>query len=335
MPVDKPYAHLVRLLRLAATESGASAFAVTSPSDEEWRMTYRLASKHAVVGVAWDGVERLQAEAPEVLRSMPADLMGKWFADVQTIEAANSRMAKQNEQVQALLKTGGFDSHILKGALLAAYYPQPVHRQAADIDLWVIPSQANHGLLKTCREKLLAYLKSRDIAVTAVVYHHIETMIDGADVELHVTPTWLCNPVHNRRLQRLFVQADEFTPELQEAYALLHAFRHIYHDGLALRHVLDYYLVCRHNRKMSITSPQALYGQLGLTRFARTMDELSAYLFDNPDAEPISSPAQHLLAAVPQRKVSRRAKWDYPSETLCVLPWRTIHYLWRKAHHYL
>lgn len=335
MPIDKPFAYLVRLLRLAVTESGASAFAAAPPSTEEWWETYRLAGKHAVVGVAWDGVERLQAEAPELLRSMPADLMGKWFADVQTIEAANMRMAKRAEQVQAMLKTGGFDSHILKGASLAAYYPQPAHRQAADIDLWVMPSRANHGSLKTCREKLLAYLKGRDVAVTAVVYHHIETVIDGTDVELHVTPTWQCNPVRNHRLQRLFAQADELTPELQEVYAILHAFRHIYHDGLALRHVLDYYLVCRHNRKMSITSPQALYRQLGLIRFARTMDELSAYLFDNPAAESPSAPARHLLAALPQRMVSRRAQWDYPSETLCVLPWRTIHYHWRKAHHYL
>ena len=335
MPIDKPFAYLVRLLRLAATESGALAFAAAPPSAEEWRATYRLALRHAVPGVAWDGVERLQAEAPEALRDMPADLMGKWFADVQTIEAANSRMAKQAEQVQALLKTGGFDAQILKGASLAAYYQQPAHRQAADIDLWVSPTQANHGSLKTCRERLLAYLKSRDIAVTAVVYHHIETMIDGADVELHVTPTWLCNPVHNRRLQRLFAQADELTPELQEVYALLHAFRHIYHDGLALRHVLDYYLVCRHNRKMSITSPLALYGQLGLTRFALTMDELSAYLFDNPATESLSAPVQHLLAALPQRRASRRVQWDYPSETLFNLPWRIVHHVWRKAHHYL
>ena len=196
-------------------------------------------------------------------------------------------------------------------------------------------TQAHHGSLKTCREKLLAYLKSRDIAVTAVVYHHIETIIDGTDVELHVTPTWLCNPVHNRRLQRLLAQADELTPELQEVYALLHAFRHIYHDGLALRHVLDYYLICRHNRKMSITSPQVLYGQLGLTRFARTMDVLSAYLFDNQDTESLAAPVQHLLAALPQRRVSRRAQWDCPSETLFNLPWRIVHHVWRKAHYYL
>ena len=329
---DRAFAYLVYLLRLGL---GISHAANKPISPDEWRAVFRIATRHAVLGVAWDGVERLQAEAPEALRSMPADLMGKWFADVQTIEAANSLMAKQTEYVQTLLKTGGFDSHILKGASQAAYYPQPAHRQAADIDLWVMLTQAHHGSLKTCREKLLAYLKSRDIAVTAVVYHHIETMIDGTDVELHVTPTWLCNPVHNRRLQRLLAQADELTPDLQEVYALLHAFRHIYHDGLALRHVLDYYLICRHNRKMSITSPQALYGQLGLTSFARTMDVLSAYLFDNQNAECLAAPAQHLLAALPQRRVSRRVQWDYPSETLFNLPWRIVHHVWRKAHHYL
>lgn len=329
---DRAFAYLIYLLRLALGEElGRPGLIIP----DDWREVYRMAQRHAVIGVAWDGVERMQAEAPDMLGSMPADLMGKWFADVQTIAAANSRMAKQTERVQANLQAGGFDSQILKGASLAAYYPKPAQRQAADIDLWVSPTQANHGSLKTCREALLAYLKSRNISETAVVYHHIETTINGTEVELHVAPTWLCNPWHNRRLQQLFSQAGGLSPELQELYTLLHAFRHIYHDGLALRHVLDYYLVCLHNHKAGIQVPEALYRQLGLTCFARTMNELSGYLFGRQNAERLSGNARHLLAALPQRQVARRVQWDYPAETLCVLPWRTIHYLWRKANNYL
>ena len=324
--------YLLELLRLAADERTAR---LEPLAPAEWREVYRLAAKHAVIGVAWDGVEQLQAQKPETLQSMPGDLMGKWFADVQTIQTANGRMTKQASDVQELLSAGGFDSEILKGAALAAYYPNPAHRQAADIDLWVSPTQANHGSLKTCREALLAYLKSCNISVTAVVYHHIETTINGMDVELHVTPTWLCNPFYNRRLQQLFAQSHQLSPELQELYALLHAFRHIYHDGLALRHMMDYDLVCRHNRHAAIQAPEALYRQLGLTCFARTMNELSGYLFAPQNADLLSGNARHLLAALPQRQVARRVQWDYPAETLCVLPWRTIHYLWRKANNYL
>lgn len=330
---DRAFAYLIYLLRLALGEElGRPGLIIP----DDWREVYRMAQRHAVIGVAWDGVERMQAEAPDMLGSMPADLMGKWFADVQTIAAANSRMAKQTERVQANLQAGGFDSQILKGASLAAYYPKPAQRQAADIDLWVSPTQANQKSLKAQRQTLMDYLRQQpDITVGEVVYHHIETTINGTEVELHVTPTWLCNPIHNRRLQQLFSQAGGLSPELQELYTLLHAFRHIYHDGLALRHVLDYYLVCLHNHKAGIQVPEAFYRQLGLTCFARTMNELSGYLFGPQNADLLSGNARHLLAALPQRQVARRVQWDYPAETLCVLPWRTIHYLWRKANNYL
>lgn len=334
MQSDRAYTFLLALLRLALGVGKQSVSLALSP--DEWRDVYRMAAKHAVIAIAWDGVEQLQQHTPQMLQSMPADLMGKWFADVHAIEAANSRMAKHTAQVQKLMSDGGFDSLVLKGATLAAYYPKPEHRQAADIDLWLLPREANQKSLKAQRQALKDYLRQQpEITVGEVVYHHIETIANGTEVELHVTPTWLCNPIHNRRLQQLFSQAGGLSPELQELYALLHAFRHIYHDGLALRHVMDYYLVCRHNRHAGIQAPDALYRQLGLTCFARTMNELSGYLFGRQNAERLSGNARHLLAALPQRQVARRVQWDYPAETLCVLPWRTIHYLWRKANNYL
>ena len=292
-----------------------------------------MAKKHAVLGIAWDGVEQLQVQSPEAIHSLPADLMGKWFADAQAIAAANARMASQAAEVQAMLQQGGFESLILKGASLAAYYPHPAHRQASDIDLWVLPKQAGQSLADH-RRALFAFLQRQDITIDAVVYHHIETTIRGTDVEMHITPTWLCNPCHNRRLQQLFARIGQLTPEEQELYCLLHAFRHIYHDGLALRHVLDYHLVSRHNRETNIPAPEALYCQLGLRRFARVMDELSAHLFAPQTSGRLSAPAQHMLAALPERRTSRRARWDYPAETLCVLLWRCVHYLWRRWNNY-
>lgn len=306
-----------------------------APTTEDWRDIYRLAKKHAVLAIAWDGVEHMQQQAPEVLCALPADLMGKWFADVHSIEAANIRLAKQTNRVQELLSAGGYNSLLLKGASLAAYYPAPEHRQSADIDLWV-PSDTN-GSLHTHRLALHDYLRQQtDISVGEIVYHHIETMISGTEVEFHVTPTWLCNPVHNCRLQQIFSQADLLTPELQELYTLLHAFRHIYHDGLTLRHMLDYWLVCKHNRTARIPAPADSYNQIGLSAFANAMDEVTCRLF-NPEqatSQPLSPRAVHLLSVLPERHLSSKLRWDYPAETLCALPWRTMHYLWRKWHHY-
>lgn len=335
--MDTSWAYLLYLLRLAlGTESEPVNAQPLSP--DEWREVYRLAAKHAVIAVAWSGVEHLQVSASDALTALPADLLGKWFADVQAIHAANIRMAKQAAQLQARLKDSGFCSQILKGASLATFYPEPARRQSADIDLWILPSQdAKNASLATQRKALLAYLRQQpDIAIGEIVYHHIETEINGTEVEFHVTPTWLCNPVHNRRLQQAFAHAGQLTPELQELYTLLHAFRHIYHDGIALRHLLDYYLVCRHNRSIGVQAPQILYSRLALSSFARTLDEITEHYFGNPlSAAPLSPHARHIVQAPPERQVSRTIRHDYLSESLFNLPWRTVHYLWRKKNHYV
>ena len=298
---------------------------------------YRLAAKHAVVALAWDGVEQLQQRSPQALQSMPADLMGKWFADVRTVETANRQMSGLAAQVQKLLNDGGFDSCLLKGASLAQYYPKPEHRQSADIDLWVLPHGNEPLRLTAFRQQLLTFLYCQpQITVGEVVYHHIETMIDGTEVEFHITPTWLCNPWHNRRLQQLFCGSRSLTPELQELYTLMHAFRHIWHDGIALRHLLDYCLVCHKNRQQGIPAPAVLYRQLGLNTFAQAMDELVACcLHPQDDIEQISLRAMHILQALPERQVSGVVCRDYPQEHLFNLPWRTAHYLWRKRNNYL
>ena len=330
------WTYLLELLRLVLCEQAAK---LEPLAPAEWREVYRLAAKHAVIGIAWDGVEQLQARSPEALQSMPGDLMGKWFADAQTIQTANSRMAKQAADVQELLRTGGFDSEILKGAALAAYYPKPAHRQAADIDLWVLPRLTANGKpqsLAEYRKSLLVYLRQQpDVTIGEVVYHHIETMMGGTEVECHITPTWLCNPKNNRRLQRMFTQAGQLTPELQELYTLLHAFRHVYHDGIALRHVMDYYLVSRHNRQSGVPVPTKLYTRLGITGFAQAMDEVAVAILAQGEQPQLPKHAEHILEALPERHVSCAVQWDYPQESLYNLPWRGIHYIWRKINHYV
>ena len=330
---DKAFAYLVYLLRLGI---GVPSTSLQPVSAEEWRIVYSLAAKHAVLGIAWDGVEHLQSQSPQSLQSFPADLMGKWFADVQTIESANRRMAKQASQLQSFLQEGEFDAYILKGVSLADYYPKPEHRQSADIDLWVLPKHNSQAPLSVHRKALLQFLKSREVPVGSVVYHHIEAQFfRDTEVELHVTPTWLCNPAHNSRLQQLFAQARQLTPEMQALYALLHAFRHIYHDGLALRHLADYYLVREANRQRGLSNIQQTR-QIGMSSFAASMDQVADYLLAEHPCEihRLSPRARHILKELPARQISRRIKWDYPAETLFVLPWRAVHYLWRKCHGY-
>ena len=338
--MSKSFNLLAYLLRLAIADSGGQYVSqLKNPgllSVEDWYEAYHLAVKHAVIALAWEGVVRIQAEDPLCLQNLPAELMGKWFADVQTIETENLHLEHRVAQLQVFLQKGGFASELLKGASFAAYYPNPAHRQSSDIDMWVLPK---HGQkLSEHRHALIAYLLERDIPIGEVVYHHIDAKVfDDTNTELHVSPTWLYSPIRNIRLQKLFAQVRQLSPDLQELYALLHAFRHIYHDGIALRHVLDYYLISSHNRQNGIASPEMLYKQLGLKSFAQTMNEVAGFCFgghvaDTTSGEPLSLPARHLIQVLPYRNVTCAVLCDYKQETLCSLPWRAVHFLWRRWH---
>ena len=336
MLTDRSFAYLCALLRLAVDASCKHIHGQIL-TQEEWRKVYHLSQKHAVTGVAWEGVECMQQHSPEQVQSLPPDLLGKWFADTQTIRSANRCMAEQAANVLRILRAGGFDAQIIKGSELAAFYPEPSLRLAADIDVWVLPNANIGNNPSDLRRALLAYLQQQpDIQIGEVVYHHIETTFYGTEVELHITPTWLYNPLYNSRLQQTFARERHLSPELLELYTLLHAFRHLYHDGLALRHVLDYYLVAAANRKAGVPVPDTMYEQLGLSSFARAIGEVTAYCLGGcaDDESTMCAKARHILAALPQRRVSKTIHRDYPQETFFRFPWRTVHHMWRKVNRY-
>ena len=327
------------------------------PDRDLWRHIYQLAKQQAVAALVWDGVAHAQTIATDWVRNIPADVLGHLFADTQIIESANIRKREQTKQIQSFLQQYGYQSVVLKGTSLAAFYPNHLHRQSADIDLWILPqivaSTEARCDLSEHRKQLISFLNSNQIPVDKVVYHHIEThlphIIQSSAtpvVELHVTPSWLCNPFHNARLQKYFSQfakqmshnsSIEMPREMLEVYTLLHAFRHFFFGGLQLRHILDYFLVRRSNRNAGVKEDKTILNELGLIRFASAMDELSDWCFamhpaatDSPKRIELTPKAKHLLEIISNKNAQGKYHWDYPSETMFFYPWRYVHYLWRK-----
>ena len=68
------------------------------------------------------------------------------------------------------------------------------YRTPGDIDIWL------HGE----RKDILNYVR-RHVPDCKPVYHHVDfPVVDGLDIEVHFTPSWMNSPVTNRRLQRFF-----------------------------------------------------------------------------------------------------------------------------------
>lgn len=237
------------------------------PTVSEWNEILLQAERQTLIGIAFCGVERLPQE-----QRPPKELIYKLFSHSAWVERQNEKKNHICTEIQKWFWKNGFPSCILKGQGLAQYYDQPLRRQSGDIDIWV------EGGWK----KVLKFVYSFGVKRKAV-YHHVDFgRIDGVNIEVHFTPSWMYNPFKNYYLQKWFKSKEEqqFThkPKIQTnkhktdsnntstrvklehsknhsiqlvcptddfntVYLLLHMYRHIFDDGLGLRQLLDYYVL--------------------------------------------------------------------------------------------
>ena len=258
-----------------------------TPSPEEWDELYTLAQRQTLVGIAFRGVEQLPGE-----QRPPKRLLMQWYMATERIKALNADLDRKALAVANRFLEEGFSGMVLKGQGVAKLYQVSQidngqwtmdndhpdgkfsikeYRTPGDIDIW----------LQGSREEVLDYVR-RHVPDCKPVYHHVDfPVVDGLDIEVHFTPSWMNSPVTNRRLQRwlkgygLTVNGEEvrinrakgtsssseatinrstaaFThytelpaPSLafNRVYILVHIYRHLFHEGIGLRQLLDYYFV--------------------------------------------------------------------------------------------
>ncbi len=228
-----------------------------TPTEEEWRELFALARKQAMVGIAFRGVQLL----PEEQRP-PKSLLMQWYMMTERIKAMNADLDRKALAVANQFLHDGFPGIVLKGQGIAQLYRvEPDNRQRTsdvnpqcsmkgyrtpgDIDIW----------LQGERKDILSYVRQH-VPHCKPVYHHVDfPVIDGLDIEVHFTPTWMNSPVTNRRLQKFFRSfnfhlSSSNYPELpapslsfNRVYILVHIYRHLFAEGIGLRQLLDYHFV--------------------------------------------------------------------------------------------
>ena len=256
--------------------------ALTSrPTDEEWEFLYRECEKHALLGIAFCGVERLPKE-----QFPPFDVDAEWVHDAQVAKERNKRLNAECEALTRHLERDGFGSCILKGQSNQVNFPEHLrdYRTAGDIDVWVMPKGEEGISLRKRRRSVMKYVSSK-VGNQRVIYHHVDFPIMDTEVEIHFTPSWMKNPFHNHRMQKYFerewnnIEKTDYgfyipSASLNVVYQLTHIFRHLFNEGIGLRQIVDYYFVLRRfederleGRVERLETLETL-SRLGLKRFA-------------------------------------------------------------------
>lgn len=225
------------------------------PSSEEWEALYCEARRQSVLGVCLEALQRDEGQWAE-RNGMPIDLKLRWIAKGEKIVDENKKLDQQCQQLCEKLHSSHRPCCILKGQGVARFYPHPQWRQSGDIDVWV-PDD---------RDELVKMTRRVTGKHEEVTYHHTDFRVfPDTPVELHFTPSWMCRPVYNRRLQRWFadkattecdwsrIDKDQTsgvpfpisTLEFNVLFILVHIFRHVLDEGIGMRQIIDYYYVLK------------------------------------------------------------------------------------------
>ena len=218
-----------------------------------WQELYSFASKQALLGLCFEGIERLGKEYPEELKRNPIgrELLMNWMGKAQQIRRQNMKVNAVAGKLFSMLREDGFRCCILKGQGNALMYPNSYSRTPGDIDVWINAS----------RERIMEYARKKFELGDDIRLQHLETSLDGVPVELHFFPCSMNNPIYHARLQKWFKRNADLqcshivslpdgtgdmaipTSAFNVVYQLTHLYHHFFDEGIGMRQIIDYYYV--------------------------------------------------------------------------------------------
>ena len=218
-----------------------------------WHELYSFASKQALLGLCFEGIERLGEEYPEELKRNPIgrELLMTWMGKAQQIRRQNMKVNAVASKLFSMLREDGMRCCVLKGQGNALMYPNPYSRTPGDIDVWIDAS----------RERIMEYASKKFELGDDIRLQHLETSLDGVPVELHFFPCSMNNILYHARLQKWFrrnadLQCSHIVGLPDEAgdiaipttafnviYQLTHLYHHFFDEGIGMRQIIDYFLV--------------------------------------------------------------------------------------------
>lgn len=246
-----------------------------------WSAFCEFAKKQTLMGVVFDGVQRLKKDV-----APPLPLLMSWFGVSQKIGQRNNVLNEATVAIYRKVVDAGYPCCILKGQGNAVLYPNPSARTPGDVDVWVDASR------EEIRSLAHMLAKGNNGHVDDESLNHIGLTVNGVTVELHSTPGFMASFVYNRRLQTWLRQnvgaqcrnmvalpdgAGEVavpTGAFNTVYQLYHLYHHYFYEGVGLRQVVDYYFVLVKNEERRVKNSIALERELkhlGLWTFAGAM----------------------------------------------------------------
>lgn len=228
---------LVELLRIALADAKIEP---DRWAGAEWAAVFRLAVRHNVAAVAWDGLRDLPRGPERTIRLA-------WALEADRAEAEYDRKRKAAAALCGELSGCGFRVMLLKGLGTSACYPVPAHRSFEDVDIWCFGRS----------DEVDRFVGRKwGVRIVRTVSHHTSFVFCGVTFENHRaffnTASHASNREFDRELHRLIatpgaafrpaadLAADIPPVEFDALFLLRHLAVHFAGSGICLRHLVDW-----------------------------------------------------------------------------------------------
>ena len=236
-----PESALFHLLSCVVKGTAPEASLFAHMGAGEWDALYKLAKEQGVTALVFEKLESLPAEV-----APPKQLMLQWFSHTLSIGKQMERKYIVAADFAERLAAANIPVVVLKGFAIAAYYPQPLHRECGDLDCYMLGKMAEGE----------AVAASFGAVVEEANYKHSHIKYKGLTIENHKYFTSFNNTARGKCTeaalkQLIFAQA----PARWDNSALLrpnatfnalflakHALRHFIDEAICLRHIMDWAL---------------------------------------------------------------------------------------------
>lgn len=252
--------------------------------EEEWFDFLEKAHEYEVLGHVIDGALMLHSTGDITI---PRPVIMQMTADLDEMEARGAGISAAAQEVVRHLRAKGLQPVLMKGPSIAMHYPQPLHRQSGDIDLFLpeedfekaVPS----GALR-CSDGSIQYTWKSPVGEFAVEHHKklFDCKEQFGNVSEPESPEW-----------KLFMVS-------------AHILKHCLGCGVGLKQILDY-VVLRDLVSKDKNATQRFRDAVrkaGLTGWNDLLDDFAANPFDSGNAlrkrliSPRTAPASRMATAL-------------------------------------
>lgn len=248
--MNREYLTLLELLRLSLFEQNECCY--SKFEDVNWAAILKVAIEQEVVGICIDGIERL----PKEIRPQQ-DILLHWIGVAASIEALNQGRFQSAVELADLWASEGIRTLVMKGLSIGRLYPNPLHRQSCDMDVFLVHKEQSE--YKSDSWSAWAegnkIMESKGIKVNKEYYRNSSFDFYGLHVENHRYCTYVKGSKRGKRYELLLrkLLTDE-TTSIQgnlEApcdifvalHTLSHAQGHFLSEGITLKHLCDWAVI--------------------------------------------------------------------------------------------